>query len=350
MTETHLILRSARQGASRRTQGRFAALILALALIPLGARAEVAEVALAQQFGISFMPLMLMEHDRLIEKEAVRLGLPEPKVTWAKVAGPSVMNDGLLSGALHFVSTGVPSLGLLWDRTKSGVGVKGLSAICSYPLNLNTRNEAVKSIRDFGETDRIAVPSVKVSTQAILLQMEAEKIFGPGKHTAIDHLTVSLAHPDAMASLLNPTSQVTAHFASSPFHEAEIKDKKIHTVLNSYEILGGQATALVLLTTERFRTANPKTTQAVMAALKDAIDRVNADKADAARRYKEMSGDKTPVEEIHAMMADPGFNYTLTPQKVGVTVQFQHRIGSVKSPVASWQELFFPEAHDLPGD
>ena len=50
------------------------------------------------------------------------------------------------------------------------------------------------------------------------------------------------------------------------------------------------------------------------------------------------------------MMEDPGFAYTLTPQKVGVTVQFLNRIGTVKTPVASWQDLFFPEVHDLPGD
>ena len=151
----------------------------------------------------------------LFRSHVRELGLPEPNVSWSKVAGPSVMNDGLLSGALSFVSTGAPSLGLLWERTRGGV--RGLAAICSYPLTLVTRNPAVKSLRDFTEQDRIAVPSVKVSTQAIMLQMAAEKAFGPGKHTALDHLTVSLAHPDAMAALLNPTSQITTHFATSPF-------------------------------------------------------------------------------------------------------------------------------------
>jgi NitT/TauT family transport system substrate-binding protein len=324
------------------------ALALLLLLAPGAARAEVAEVALAQQFGIAFMPLMLMEHDRLVEKEVVKQGLPEPKVTWAKVAGPSVMNDGLLSGALNFVSTGAPSLGLLWDRTKGGV--RGLAAICSYPLTLNTRNPAVKSLKDFTDQDRIAIPSVKVSTQAIMLQMAAEKEFGPGKHTAIDHLTVSLAHPDAMASLLNPTSQVTAHFATSPFTERELKEPNIHKIITSYEILGGRATALVLLVTEKFRAANPKTTQAVMTALTQAIDTLNADKRKAAALYIEMTGDKSPVEEIYAQMADPGFAYTLTPEKVFKTVQFQHHIGSVKNAPEKWQDLFFPEVHNLQGD
>ena len=63
-----------------------------------------------------------------------------------------------------------------------------------------------------------------------------------------------------------------------------------------------------------------------------------------------MSGDKTPIEEVYAMMSDADFAYTLTPEKVGKTVQFLSRIGAVKTPVTSWKELFFPEAHNLPGD
>jgi NitT/TauT family transport system substrate-binding protein len=326
------------------------AICIALAtLAPTALRAEVAEVALAQQYGISFMPMLLMEHSKLIEKHAVRLGLPEPKVTWAKLAGPTNLNDGLISGAIHFTAIGVPSLGLLWDRTRSNAGVKGVVAICSYPLYLNTRVPGVKGIRDFTEKDRIAVPSAKISTQAIMLQMEAEKVFGPGKHNAIDHLTVSLAHPDALGALLGNT-EVTAHFASSPFHETEMKDPRIHTVLKSYDILGGQATAAVLVTAERFRTANPKTYEAVVAAVKEAINTLNADKRAAAALYVQLTNPKNTADEIEAMMSDPDFSYTLTPQKVERTVQFMHRIGSLKTPVPSWKELFFPEAHGLPGD
>ena len=52
-------------------------------------RAEVAEITVAQQFGVSFLPLMLMERDQLIEKHAKAAGV-EVKTNWQKVAGPSV--------------------------------------------------------------------------------------------------------------------------------------------------------------------------------------------------------------------------------------------------------------------
>ena len=199
------------------------AIVGGLALLPLTAKAEVAEINLAQQYGIAFLPLMLMESDHLVEKQVVKQGLPEPQVKWVKTAGPSAMNEAILSGALQYAATGVPSLGLLWDRTKGNLGLKAVAGVTSYSLWLNTRNAAVRTIRDFTEKDKIAVPSVKISTQAIILEIAAEKEFGVGRHTALDAFTVSLSHPDAFAALMAGT-EVDAHFASSPFHEQEIKN------------------------------------------------------------------------------------------------------------------------------
>lgn len=105
----------------------------------------------------------------------------------------------------------------MWDRTRTGVGVKAVSAITNTEIYLNTRSPNIKSIRDFTDKDRIAVPSVKVSTQALFLQIAAEKEWGPSQHTRLDHLTVGLAHPDAIAAVLNPMSEISAHFATRPF-------------------------------------------------------------------------------------------------------------------------------------
>src|SRR4051794_34881074 len=97
-----------------------ALLVLALAAAP-SAHAEVAEITVAQQYGVSFLPLMLMERDGLIEKHAKAAG-SALKVNWSTVAGPSVMNDGLISGAIQFAAQGAPSLITLWDRTRGNVG------------------------------------------------------------------------------------------------------------------------------------------------------------------------------------------------------------------------------------
>jgi len=324
--------------------------LLLLAVLPPAA-AESPEVNVAQQYGVSFLPLMVMERDKLVEKHAKAAGLGEVKLNWVKVAGPSVMNDGVVSGALQFIAVGAPSLITLWDKTKDSVGVKGVSAMTTYPLYLNVRNPNVKSIKDFSDKDKIAVPSIKVSTQAILLQMEAAKAFGDANYARLDPLTVGLSHPDGLLAIISNTGGVDAHFTSSPFHEQEMKIPGIRLLMTSYDILGGPATAVVIAASTRYREANPKTYKAFFDALTEAIDTINKDKRAAAKVYLEQAKDtKNSVDDIYAMISASDYAYTLTPQKVYKTAEFMSKIGTIKSKPASWKDLFFPEVHGLAGD
>jgi NitT/TauT family transport system substrate-binding protein len=331
---------------------RAGVLSVMLAVAPLSltspVRAEVAEVDLAQQFGLAFLPIMVMENQKFVEKQLAARGMPQTKATFTKMAGPSVMVDAMLAGALHFAAQGPPSLALLWDRTKGGV--KGIGGICTYDLWLNTRNTAVTSVKDLSEKDRIAVPSVKVSTQAILLQMLAEREFGPDQRNKFDALTIALGHPDAMAAVMNPAGEVNAHFASSPFHETEMK-AGLKTLTTAFDINGGQSSQLLFTTTEKFRTENPKTYEAVVAAFEESLAWINADKRRAVKLYIDISGDKkTTEDEGLAMVTAPGFEYTRTPMKVGKLFDFMARTGTIKTKPASWKDLFVADAHALPGD
>src|SRR5205823_131497 len=194
---------------------------LLLAALAFSARADLSEINVAQQYGVSFLPLMVMERDKLVEKHAKAEGIGDVKVNWVKVAGPSVMNDGVISGAIQFIAVGAPSMITLWDKTNGQV--KGVSAMTTYPLYLLTRNPNVKSVKDLSEKDRIAVPSIKVSTQAIMMQMLAAREYGDANWAKFDPFTVALSHPDAVLALTNNTAGVNGHFSSSPFYEQEIK-------------------------------------------------------------------------------------------------------------------------------
>ena len=327
-----------------------AAAALIVAASTTAPRAELAEITVAQQFGVAFLPLMLMERDQLIEKHAKAAGV-ELKTNWQKVAGPSVINDGLLSGNVHFGAVGAPSLATLWSRTKTNVGVKGAAAMTSYPLYFVTRNPDLKSLKDLTQKDKIAVPSVKISTQALMLQMSAYDLFGPTNYQKFDELTVSLAHPDAMVALMNNTSGVNAHFATSPFYEQEMKLPGARVLTTSYDILGGRASALVVVTTTKFHDANPKLYKAFLAAEKEAIDTINKDKRKAAQDYLSIAKDtKNSVDDIFAVINDKDYAFTLSPEKVFKTAVFMGKVGTIKDPPAKWQDLFFPDIHDLPGD
>jgi NitT/TauT family transport system substrate-binding protein len=327
-----------------------AAAALIVAASTTAPRAELSEITVAQQFGVAFLPLMLMERDQLIEKHAKAAGV-DVKTNWQKVAGPSVINDGLLSGNVHFGAVGAPSLATLWSRTKTNVGVKGVAAMTSYPLYFVTRNPDLKSLKDLSQKDKIAVPSVKISTQALMLQMSAYDLFGPTNYQKFDELTVSLAHPDAMVALMNNTSGVNAHFATSPFYEQEMKLPGARVLTTSYDILGGRASALVVVTTTKFHDANPKLYKAFLAAEKEAIDTINKDKRKAAQDYLSIAKDtKNSVDDIFAVINDKDYAFTLSPEKVFKTAVFMGKVGTIKDPPAKWQDLFFPDIHDLPGD
>src|SRR5215472_7313006 len=284
------------------------------------AAGESTEMNIAQQYGVSFLPLMVMERGKLIEKHARAEGLGEIKVSWVKVAGPSVMNDGVISGALQFIAVGAPSLITLWDKTNGQV--KGVSAMTTYPLYLLTRNPGIKTVKDFSEKDKIAVPSIKVSTQAIMLQMVAAREYGEQNWAHYDPWTVALSHPDAVLALTNNSGGVNAHFSTSPFYEQEIKLPGVRLLTTNYDILGGPATAVVIAASARYREANPKSYKAFFDALKEAIDTINADKRAAAKVYLEQANDtKNSVDEIYAMISAPDYAYTLMPQKVYKTAE-----------------------------
>jgi NitT/TauT family transport system substrate-binding protein len=224
----------------------------------LPARAEVSELQIAKQYGISYLPFMLMEADQLVEKHAKAAGLPDLKVSWSTFISGAAMNDAILSGSLHLASGGVGPLTTIWARSKGTIDVKCVTAMNTMPLYLTTRNPNVKTIRDFTERDKIALPGVKVSVQAVTLQMAAEKEFGPGNQYQLDAFTVAMSHPDGQQALLSGVGEITAHFSSPPFQYQQLKQPGIHRVLNSYDVLGGPATFNVVWATQKFRQENPK--------------------------------------------------------------------------------------------
>src|SRR5438105_5794495 len=262
---------------------RFLSLVLAAALCAAAsARAEVTEIKIAEQYGISYLPLMIMEDQKLIEKNAKAAGLGDVKVGWTKFAGGNVMNDALLSGSLQFASGGVAPLVTLWSRTRGNLDVKAAAAINSMPIYLNTRNPSVNTLKDFTEKDKIALPAVKVSIQAVTLQMAAEQMFGEGQQNKLDSLTVSMSHPDAQIALLSGASEITAHFGSPPFQYQQLEKPGIHTVVNSYEVLGGPGTFNLVWTTSKFRSENPKVYDAFVKALDESMTIINGNKRAAA--------------------------------------------------------------------
>src|SRR5581483_6528066 len=193
--------------------------VFVLAFNPV-ARAEVGEIRIGIQPGLIHLPWNVMAHEHLIERRAAQAGLGELTVKWFSFAGGAALNDAILSNSVDFAETGPPSLVILWAKTHGNF--KGLAGSGASPMVLVTRNPDVRTIKDFTERDRIAVPAVKTSTQAILLAMAAEAAFGPGNHTRLDPLTITRSHPDAVMALSNPSNEIDSHFSTPPYLYREL--------------------------------------------------------------------------------------------------------------------------------
>jgi NitT/TauT family transport system substrate-binding protein len=330
--------------------GHVLAIGLTLTLAAVGcAGAEVSEVRIVAQNGSNYLPLYVMEGQKLVEKHLAAKGLGSTSVVWSKLAGPSAIIDSFLAGAVHFSAQGVPSTALIWDRTRNGIGAKAVCALVASNIWLMTRKAELKSLRDLTDRDRIAVPSIKTSAQALFLWTAAEKEFGPGQWGKLDHLTVSLPHPDAMAAVLNPNGEITVHAATPPYSDLERK-AGLHSITDLYAVEGGAVTGLNFVSTEQFRKANPVTYDAVVAAYDEALDWINADKRRAAQLYLDMSKDKMSLDDLAQILMAPDYIFGKTPHGVGAAMAMMYKTGMLKTKPQSWKDMYFSEAQQLAGD
>ena len=321
--------------------------IIVLTFGPIRASAEQKEITIAKQYGLGYLQMMIMEDRHMVEKHARALGLGVDKVNWVTFRSSDVMNDALLSGSVDFVCLGIPGIAIIWSKTNGQV--KAASGLNFLPLQLNTRSPNIKGIRDFTEKDKIALPAVKVSQQAIILQMWAAKEFGDASFNRLDSLTVSMTHPDGMAALLSGGGEINNHFTSVPFGQMEMEKPGIRKLISSTEILGGPISFNVVAASTKFQQGNPKTYAAFMAALQEATDFINRDKRAAAEIYVKATKDKSGVEGILKIMNDPTIEYSLVPGNIMKIVDFMYKIGSIKTKPSSWKDMFFPNAHIMPG-
>jgi NitT/TauT family transport system substrate-binding protein len=314
------------------------------------AAAQVPELRLARQFSMGYLQFNVMEHQKLIEKHARTLGIPEVKISWHTFNGPNAMNDALISDSIDIAAGGTPGLLVLWARTKgTPQEVRGISALSSQPFLLNTRNAAVKTIADFKDTDRIALPAVKVSVQAIMLQMAAAKTFGASQYGKLDALTVSMSPPDATIALLSGGGEVNSVFSVPPFQQQQLEKPGITTVLNSYDVMEGPHTFTVAWTSARFRDRNPALYKALFAAMQEATEVVNKDRRAAGALWISDTKSKLPLDFVDGVVSGALVRWTMVPENTMKFARFMATTGALRAAPDSWRDYFFPEIHSADG-
>jgi NitT/TauT family transport system substrate-binding protein len=321
---------------------KFAAALLlpVLALSAASAHAE-GQLRIAQQFGVVYLLLNVAQDQKLIEKHGQKLGVPV-KVEYVQLSGGNAVNDALLSGSIDVAGAGVGPLLTIWDRTAGRQNVKGIASLGNFPYYLVTTNANVKTIADFTDKDRIALPAVTVSVQARILQMAAAKQWGTAQYNRLDPLTQSLPHPDATAALIAGQTELNSHFGNPPFQDQELAaNPKAHIVLNSYDVLGGPNSATVLYATEKWVKENPKTYRAFVDALNEAAQLIKANPELAVDAYLRVTKARTDRAFLLKVIANPQIEFKVAPQNTLGLAQFLFKAGAIKKQPASWRDYFF---------
>lgn len=330
----------------RRFRGAWLGIAVAMvAAVSAGsARAEVRELTIAIQYGLGYLPLMIAKNQGLIEKHAEALGAGPVTVRWTVLNGGVATNDALLSGNAHIVAAGIAPLLTIWDKTRGGLNVKALAGLDSSAYWLNSNNPNVRSIRDLTDKDRIAVPAVKVSINSVVLQIAAEKEFGPGHHYDLEPLTTTLSPPDATAALVSGRTEITGHVTSPTYGSQQLAYPNVHRILNSRDVIG-EATLVLAYATQKFHDENPKVAAAFVGALRDGFALIARDKDEAARVYLAEEPSRLSHAEVVALLNNPDIGYSLVPHNTQVIADFMHRVGSLKTRPDSWKDYTFPILH-----
>jgi NitT/TauT family transport system substrate-binding protein len=315
-----------------------------------GARADTSEVRIVHGIGLTYLPVYIAVEQKFIEKRAAAEGLNDLTVTPIRMASGSAATDMVLSSNADFAVAGFTTMLSAWDKTSGNQKIKGVMALCDTPVFVVSTDPAIKSIKDFGEDDRIAVNAVKVSVQALALQLAASKTFGWDERFKLDPLTVSIPAADATAALLSGATEIKTAASYLPFSVQLMDSDKTHLVLNSFDATG-PTNMTTLFTTQKFQAENQKVYKAVQEGLQDAIDFINKDQRAAAEIYLKYEPNENGIDWVQKIISNPVLvTYQSAPHGTELLGQFMHDIGTLDNRPASWKDVYWEPAYGLPGN
>lgn len=329
---------------------RLAACLFALSCAASSAWAQVPEVRIARQYSMGYLQFNVLEHDKLIQKHAAALGIPEVKVSSFRFNGPTAMNDALLSDSVDIVGGSPHGMFTLWAKSRgTPMEVRAISALVTLPVEITSTDPAIRTLRDLDKCKKIPVPSLRVSMPAILIQQAAVKEYGLKEFARYDNQMITMSPADATVAMLSGNAEINCTVALPPFMQQQLESGKVHSIANSFDLFGGKATYTVAYTSAKFRDRDPKLYPALSNAMKEATETVRTDIEKASRYWIEDSGSKLTVDFVAKAGSGKGTEWTMIPDRTMDAAAFMADIGTLKVRPKSWKDYFFPEAYELPG-
>ena len=276
----------------------------------------------AEQYGLAYAPLQIMRRRGMFSERLESEGFGATEVDWVRLGNTAAIREAILGGRVDAGFMGIPPFLIGYDRGMEWRIATGLS---QAPLGLVTWRKDIRSLEDFDEKDRIALPQPG-SIQHILLSMACERELGQAD--ALDQLLVTMKHPDGMQALLGERD-IAAHFTSPPYVMEELARPGMHRIVSGREAMGGDFTFIVGTITDRALEEMPEVAELFVASVQEAAGWTENHPEEAARLLNEEYGieeDKL-IEYLHHEELEYG------PEILGVGefIDFMHRHGYLRS-------------------
>lgn len=226
-------------------------------------------VRIAEQHGLAYLPLVIMQVEGLLEEELRREFAPDPApaVEWRRTGNASAIREAMLAGHLDIGFMGIPPYLIGVDR---GTGWRVFTGLSEAPLGLVTIREGLRSLDDLQPRDRIALPQPG-SIQHILLAMASEDRYGDPRR--FDDQLVSMGHPEGLTALL-AGRDVAAQFTAPPFLFSALDHPGGQLLLEGRQAFGGSFTFIIGVAAPGWgeKPGEARLEQAFLRALDQAID------------------------------------------------------------------------------
>ncbi|HYE81534.1 MAG TPA: ABC transporter substrate-binding protein [Clostridia bacterium] len=291
----------------------------------------VSRINIAEQYGLAYAPLQIARELKLIEKN-----LPGVQVGWKQLGNTAAIREAMLANEVDAGFMAIPPFLIGWDK---GMDWKIACGLSSSPVGLVTNKEEKKSIKDFTDKDRIALPQPG-SVQHILLSMACERELGDAKK--LNDLLVTLAHPDGMNALLSK-QDITAHFTAPPYLLKELETPGMHEILNGRQAAGEAFTFIVGVTTKEFHDSSPKEYEAFLNAMDEAMEFMRNNREEALRilsKQYEMS-----IEEVEKNLDMEGTEYSISVKGIDAFAGFMERNGYISKAPENAEEILWEDVN-----
>lgn len=289
---------------------------------------DVPVIRLISTDSIHTAPFHVMKELKLIEKYA-----PDVKVEYAIGDGGTAVDEAIIADKADIGVTSITNFAIGFNK---GIPYKIASAIGYARTGLQTNNPNIKSLKDIGPDDRIAVAS-PTGGATIYLKMACEKEFG-NLNALEDNLIVMDTYA-AQLALINKSSGISLHMDSLATILYENREG-CPTILDDVAVMGGKYASVVTVAANDFVEKNPDLYNAYLLALEEATALINNKDEQALEIVFEYC--KIKKEDIVAYLDSGNLFYTTTDFSVLPFTDFLYKTGQIPTKIESLQDISFP--------